>query len=43
MDANNLIAHQLLGQTDGDLGHAEDAERELKLAEQRRSHQNEKP
>ena len=34
MDPNNSITHHLLGQTYRDLGRGEDAERELKLAEQ---------
>jgi Flp pilus assembly protein TadD len=34
MDPNNSITHHLLGQAYRDLGRNEDAERELKLAEQ---------
>jgi Flp pilus assembly protein TadD len=34
MDPNNPIAHHLLGQSYRDLGKTDDAERELKLAEQ---------
>jgi Flp pilus assembly protein TadD len=34
MDPNNSISHHLLGQAYRDLGRSEDAERELKLAEQ---------
>jgi tetratricopeptide (TPR) repeat protein len=34
MDPNNSISHHLLGQSYRDLGRSEDAERELKLAEQ---------
>ena len=34
MDPNNPITHHLLGQTYRDLGQTENAERELKLAEQ---------
>jgi len=34
MDPNNSISHHLLGQAYRDLGRADDAERELKLAEQ---------
>ena len=34
MDPNNSISHQSLGQAYRDLGRSEDAERELKLAEQ---------
>jgi Flp pilus assembly protein TadD len=43
MDPNNPIAHHLLGLAYRDLGRADDAERELKLAEHLQSHQNEKP
>ena len=43
MDPNNPVTHHLLGQTYRDLGRTEDAERELKLAEQLQAHQNEKP
>jgi Flp pilus assembly protein TadD len=43
MDPNNPIAHHLLGQSYRELGRAEDAERELKLAETLQSRQNEKP
>jgi Flp pilus assembly protein TadD len=34
MDPNNPISHHLLGQSYRDLGKTDDAERELKLAEQ---------
>jgi len=34
MEPNNAIPHHLLGQAYRELGRAEDAERELKLAEQ---------
>jgi Flp pilus assembly protein TadD len=34
MDPNNSITHHLLGQAYRDLGRNEDAERDLKLAEQ---------
>jgi tetratricopeptide (TPR) repeat protein len=37
MDPNNSISHHLLGQAYRDLGRSEDAERELKLAEQLQS------
>jgi Flp pilus assembly protein TadD len=37
MDHNNSISHHLLGQAYRDLGCSEDAERELKLAEQLQS------
>lgn len=43
MDPNNPIPHHLLGQAYRDLGRAEDAERELKLAEQLQIQQNAKP
>ena len=43
MDPNNSVAHHLLGQTYRDLGRAEDAEKELKLAEQLTNRENEKP
>jgi tetratricopeptide (TPR) repeat protein len=43
MDPNNAIAHHLLGQSYRDLGRADDAEHELKLAETLQSRQNEKP
>jgi tetratricopeptide (TPR) repeat protein len=43
MDPNNPIPHHLLGQAYRDLGRTADAERELKLAEQLQSRQNEKP
>ena len=41
MDPNNPITHQLLGQAYRDIGKINDAERELKLAEQLRNQQNE--
>ena len=37
MDPNNAITHHLLGQAYRDLGKKDDAERELKLAEQLQS------
>ena len=43
MDPNNNIPHHLLGQAYRDLGRSEDAERELKLAEQLQSHQDSRP
>jgi Flp pilus assembly protein TadD len=43
MDPNNGIPHHLLGQAYRDLGQADDAERELKLAEQLQSRENPKP
>ena len=43
MDPNNSVAHHLLGQTYRDLGRSEDAEKELKLAEQLTNRENEKP
>jgi tetratricopeptide (TPR) repeat protein len=43
MDPNNSVAHHLLGQTYRDLGRAEDAEKELKLAEQLINRETEKP
>jgi tetratricopeptide (TPR) repeat protein len=41
MDPNNPMTHQLLGQTYRDMGKADDAERELNIAEQLRNQQNE--
>jgi tetratricopeptide (TPR) repeat protein len=41
MDPNNPMTHQLLGQAYRDIGKSDDAERELKLAEQLRNQQNE--
>lgn len=43
MDPNNPIPHHLLGQAYRELGRSEDAERELKLAEQLQVHPNAKP
>ena len=43
MDPNNAIPHHLLGQAYRDLGRAEDAERELKIAEQLQSKDDSKP
>ena len=43
MDPNNSIPHHLLGQAYRDLGRTEDAERELKLAEQLQSREDTKP
>ena len=43
MDANNSISHHLLGQAYRDLGRTEDAERELKLAEQLQTREDAKP
>jgi Flp pilus assembly protein TadD len=43
MDPNNAIPHHLLGQAYRDLGRIEDAERELKLAEQLQSRESVKP
>jgi tetratricopeptide (TPR) repeat protein len=43
MDPNNPITHHLLGQAYRELGRSDDAERELKLAEQLQSHPNAKP
>jgi tetratricopeptide (TPR) repeat protein len=42
MDPNNSITHHLLGQAYRDLGRNEDAERELKLAEQLQERENSK-
>jgi len=42
MDPNNSITHHLLGQAYRDLGKADDAARELKLAEQLQSAENAK-
>ena len=43
MDPNNAIPHHLLGQAYRDLGRTEDAERELKIAEQLQSRDDAKP
>jgi tetratricopeptide (TPR) repeat protein len=43
MDPNNAISHHLLGQAYRDLGRTEDAERELKLAEQLQTREDAKP
>ena len=43
MDPNNSISHHLLGQAYRDLGRTEDAERELKLAEQLQTREDAKP
>jgi tetratricopeptide (TPR) repeat protein len=43
MDPNNSISHHLLGQAYRDLGRTEDAERELKLAEQLQTREDRKP
>jgi len=43
MDPNNNIPHHLLGQAYRDLGRTEDADRELKLAEQLQSREESKP
>jgi tetratricopeptide (TPR) repeat protein len=43
MDPNNPIPHHLLGIAYRDLGRSEDADRELKLAEQLQARPNEKP
>jgi Flp pilus assembly protein TadD len=43
MDPNNPIPHHLLGQAYRELGRTEEAERELKLAEQLQVQQNAKP
>jgi len=43
MDPNNSVAHHLLGQTYRDLGRNEDADRELRLAEQLTNRELEKP
>ena len=43
MDPNNAIPHHLLGQAYRDLGRTEDAERELKIAEQLQSKDDAKP
>jgi Flp pilus assembly protein TadD len=43
MDPNNPMPHHLLGQAYRELGRTEDAERELKLAEQLQVQQNAKP
>jgi tetratricopeptide (TPR) repeat protein len=43
MDPSNAIPHHLLGQAYRDLGRTEDAERELKLAEQLQAREDAKP
>jgi len=43
MDPNNPVPHHLLGQAYRDLGRAEDAERELKVAAQLEERQSAKP
>src|SRR5438128_675555 len=43
MDPNNAISHHLLGQAYRDLGRTEDAERELKIAEQMQAKDDTKP
>jgi len=43
MDTNNNIPHHLLGQAYRDLGRTDDADRELKLAEQLQSRQDPRP
>jgi Flp pilus assembly protein TadD len=43
MDPNNPITHHLLGQTYRDMGKKEEADAELKLAEQLRTRQDAKP
>jgi len=43
MDPNNAISHHLLGQAYRDLGRTEDAERELKIAEQMQAKDDAKP
>jgi len=43
MDPNNNIPHHLLGQAYRDLGRGDDADRELKLAEQLQSRQDPRP
>lgn len=43
MDPNNNVTHHLLGQTYRDMGMKEEAEAELKLAEQLRDKQDARP
>jgi len=43
MDPNNPMPHHLLGQAYRELGRTDEAERELKLAEQLQTHENAKP
>jgi Flp pilus assembly protein TadD len=43
MDPNNPMTHHLLGQTYRDMGRQEEAEQELKIAEQLRTKQNAQP
>jgi Flp pilus assembly protein TadD len=42
MDPNNPMPHHLLGQAYRELGRTDEAERELKLAEQLQVHENPK-
>ena len=43
MDPNNSVAHHLLGQAYRDMGRNEDAERELKIAQQLQESGSAKP
>ena len=43
MDPNNSVTHHLLGQAYRDMGRNEDAERELKIAEQLQERGSGKP
>jgi Flp pilus assembly protein TadD len=43
MDPNNAMTHHLLGQTYRDMGKKEEAETELKLAEQLQTQQDSRP
>jgi Flp pilus assembly protein TadD len=43
MDANNPMTHHLLGQTYRDMGRKEEAETELKIAEQLQNKQDSHP
>jgi len=43
MDPNNPIPHHLLGQAYREMGRNDDADRELKLAEELEERQNAKP
>jgi Flp pilus assembly protein TadD len=43
MDPNNAVTHHLLGQTYRDMGRKDDAERELKIAQQLQESSSAKP
>jgi Tfp pilus assembly protein PilF len=43
MDPNNSVTHHLMGQTYRDMGRNEDAERELKIAQQLQEKESDHP